>query len=103
MTTATSKAITNDQAEARLQLMPDRRDRAAAVGVEVHELRRQAALTDDVQTVVPLKEADRALKRPFGRGDHDPGDSYSDLNRLADRLYQEGLAEQRVVQTSIAT
>jgi len=83
--------------------MPDRRDRAAAVGVEVHELRRQAALTDDVQTVVPLKEADRALKRPFGRCDHDPGDSYSDLkNRLADRLYQEGLAKQRVVQTRIA-
>jgi hypothetical protein len=49
--------------------MADLRDRAAAVGVEIHELRRGAALANDVQSLVPLKEADRALKRKFGRGD----------------------------------
>ena len=39
---------------------PDLRDRAAAVGVEIHELHRQAALANDVATLVPLKEADHA-------------------------------------------
>jgi len=80
--------------------MADLRDRAAAVGSEIHELRRQAALTNDVRTLVPLKEADRALKREFGRGD--PGDSYSELkNRLAEQLYQEDLAEEQVIQRRI--
>ena len=78
------------------------RDRAAAVGVEIHELRRQAALANDVRTLVPLKECDRALKREFGRGEHEPGDSYSDLkNRLAEQLYQEDLAQEQVIQRRI--
>jgi hypothetical protein len=74
------------------------RDRAAAVGVEIHELRRQAALANDVVTLVPLKEADRALKRAFGRGDHDPGDSYIDLKeRIAEELFSAADSEERVV------
>jgi hypothetical protein len=81
---------------------PSLRDRAAAVGVEIHELRRQAALANDVQSVVPLKEADRALKREFGRGETVPGDSYSAFKeRLCEQLYQADKAEERVVQRRI--
>jgi hypothetical protein len=48
---------------------------------------------------VPLKEADRALKREFGRGDHLPGDSYTELKeRIADELYGKVDAEDRVIQ-----
>ena len=82
---------------------PSLRDRASAIGVEIHELRREAALSNDVPTLVPLKEADRALKRAFGRGDDLPGDSYTDLKeRIATELYETDLAEERVVQRRIA-
>jgi len=81
---------------------PSLRDRAAAVGVEIHELRRQAALANDVQTLVPLKEADRALKREFGRGENLPDDSYSAFKeRLIEQLYQADLAEERVIKKRI--
>ena len=77
---------------------PSLRDRAAAVGVEIHELRKQAALAADVRTLVPLKEADRALKREFGRGESVPGDSYAELKeRLADELYGRVAAEDLVI------
>src|SRR5215216_3889361 len=67
---------------------PPLRDRAAAVGVEIHELRREAARSNDVVTVVPLKEADRALKRAYGRRDDVPGDFYTDLKeRRVEQLY----------------
>lgn len=82
---------------------PSIRDRAAAVGVEIHELRRQAALSNDVRTLVPLKEADRALKREFGRGENVPGDSYSAFKeQLCEQLYEADLAEECVVQQRIA-
>jgi hypothetical protein len=65
---------------------------------EIHELRRQAALANDVVTLVPLKEADRALKRAFGRGDDDPGDSYADLKeRIAEDLFTAANSEERAV------
>jgi hypothetical protein len=68
------------------------------VGVEIHEPRRQAALADDLRTLVPLKEADRALKREFGRGESVPGDSYAELKeRLADELYGRVAAEDLVI------
>jgi hypothetical protein len=81
---------------------PSLRDRAAAVGAEIHELRRQAAFADDVRTLVPLKEADRALKREFGRGENVPGDSYSAFKeRLCEQLYEADKAEEQVVQRRI--
>src|SRR5215208_4595666 len=84
---------------------PSLRDRATAVGAEIHELRRQAALADDVQTLVPLKTADRALKLAFGTPAlNEPGDAYGDLkSRLCEQLYAEDLAEERVVQRRIET
>ena len=82
--------------------MSDLRDRAAAAGAEIHELRRQAALSGDVKTLVPLKEADRCLKREFGRGD--PGDAYGELKaRLLEQAYQEDRATEQVVQRRIET
>jgi hypothetical protein len=81
---------------------PSLRARAAAAGLEIHELRRQAALANDVQALVPLKVADRVLKREFGRGQDQPGDSYSVFEeRLIEQLYQADLAEERVIQKRI--
>lgn len=83
--------------------MSDLRDRAAAVGAEIHELRRQAALPADVRTLVPLKDADRAMKPEFGRSDY-PTDSYGELKtRLLEQAYQEDLATEQVVQRRIET
>lgn len=77
---------------------PSLSERAAAVGVEIHELRREAALSDDVVTLVPLKQCDRALKAAFGRGEHDPGDSYTNLKeRIADELYGKVDSEEQAI------
>ena len=49
-----------------------------------------------------LKEADRALKREFGRGDLTQGDSYDSLKeRICEQLYKADKAEERVVQRRI--
>jgi len=84
---------------------PSLRDRATAVGAEIHELRRQAALADDVQTLVPLKTCDRELKLAFGTPAlNEPGDAYGDLKaRLLEQAYQEDLATEQVVQRRIET
>jgi hypothetical protein len=83
--------------------MSDLRDRAAAIGLETHELRREAALTNDVQSLVPLKECDRALKREFGRGEDLPDDTYSAFKeRMVEQLYQTDKAEEGVIQKRIA-
>jgi hypothetical protein len=76
---------------------PTIRDRAAALGNALHELRREAALAGDVENLVPIKTADRELKRAFGRGEL-PGDPYSDLKeRLIDQAYAEDVAEEQVI------
>jgi hypothetical protein len=67
---------------------PPIRDRAAALGAALHEVRREAALTGDGETLMPIKTADRELKRAFGRGEL-PGDPYSDLKeRLIEQAYK---------------
>jgi hypothetical protein len=77
--------------------LPPIRDRAAALGSALHELRRECALTGDVTNLVPIKEADRALKNAFGRTGL-PGDPYSDLKeRLIDQAYAEDVAEEQVI------
>ena len=85
--------------------MSDLHDRCQAVGAEIHELRREAALAGDVTTLVPLKLADRELKRAFGTPAlNAPGDAYGDLKaRLLEQAYQEDLATEQVVQRRIAS
>jgi hypothetical protein len=77
---------------------PTLRDRAAAVGNEVHALRIEAVLADDIRSLVPLKEADRNLKREFGHGDGESTDSYADLKaRLCEELYAADVASEQII------
>lgn len=79
--------------------MADLRERAAAVGIEIRELRRRAVLANDVQTLAAVKEADRVFAREFG--DQDPGDcsvlklyrAERKIARLAENVRREVEAE----------
>jgi hypothetical protein len=42
--------------------MPELRDRVAAVGAELHELRKDAAIAGDEELLSVLREADRSLR-----------------------------------------
>jgi len=81
--------------------LPPIRDRAAALGNALHELRKEAALVGDVKNLVPIKEADRTLKNAFGRAGL-PGDPYSALKeRLIEQAYQADLAKEQVIRRRI--
>jgi hypothetical protein len=64
--------------------VPELRDRAAAIGAELHELRNDAAIAGDEQLLSLLREADRLFMRHFGNRDQ-AGNSYEAVKRRVEQ------------------